>query len=338
VKFFKVMFTNKRWINIIRPLSMTLLATFLLTYFSFAWIRREWSPKLEQEGITIATGNTLAFVFDDKVTNTMGTSIDELLGIQNFKLKSVSNLTGNSGDFFSMTVSPAGNQFSTLHHISRADIANPPSDPAQLNTQLGKEFGYVDVQFTVMAPNNDGATRYVYIDPTSIFENVDPNHDVVSAIRISITLSHGVGDISEGTTYIFGPRVPEGGTPKTHYGINNATIPGTSTYAVDGAYRYLDQLDENGDPIPASAVVANGVTYSMQEQSKQNGGTGKLYDFDQFDGSSTAKTLFKLENGEQQTITIRIWAEGEDERCTSEISGRAFNLHLKFEALIVEGE
>ncbi len=332
MKFFKVMFTNKGWVKVIRPLSMILLVTFLLTYVSFSWIRREWSPSLEQEGITIATGNTLAFVFDDTVTNTMGTSIDELLGIRNFKLKSVSNLTGNSGDFFSMEVSPAGNQFSTLHHISRSDIANPPSDVTQLNTQLGKEFGYVDVQFTVMAPNNDGAIRYVFIDPTSIFENADAEHDVVSSIRISITLSSGVGDISEGTTYIFGS------SDKEHYGINNKTLNNSSIYVVDGAYRYLSELDENGDPRPATSVTVDGQNYDIQLKSAQNNGTGKLYTFDQFDGTSIEKTLFKLENGEQQTITIRIWAEGEDPGCTSEISGHAFNLHLKFEALIIEAE
>ncbi len=332
MKLLNVMFANKRWLKMIRPFCMILVTTLLLTYISFSWIRREWSPSLEQEGITIATGNTLAFVFDDMVTNTMGTSIDELLGIRNFKLKSVSNLTGKSGDFFSMEVSPAGNQFSTLHHISRSDIANPPSDVTLLNTQLGKEFGYVDVQFTVMAPNNDGATRYVYIDPSSIFENADPQYDVVSAVRISVTLSSGVGDVSEGTTYIFGA------VAKEHYGINNDTIGATSTYAVDGAYRYLSELDDKGDILPATAVTVDGATYSIQKKSTQNNGTGLLYTFDQFDGTNIEKTLFKLENGEQQTITIRIWAEGEDPGCTSVISGQAFNLHLKFEALIIEAE
>ena len=328
---FKKKFLKKNWLKIAHSLSMILLTAVLLTYVSYSWIKRDWSPRIEQSGITIATGNTLSFVFDE--TATMEKTLDELLGIQDFKLKSVSNATGRSGDFFSLSVSAAGNEYATLHHISRTDIANPPSDLSLLNTELGKQFGYVDLQFTVQAPNNDesGGTRYVYIDPTSVIENLG-DVDVVSAIRISITLSSGVGDVTQGTTYILGSSA------KPHQGISSTQLPGTSTvkYVVDGVRRDSG-LTPEGALIPTSEVIYDGVSYPIVEDYGSHGGV--LYTFADFNGgpnqNDPSKTLFPLEDGQQQTITVRIWAEGEDPSCTSVISGESFNLKLKFSAMIV---
>ncbi len=310
---------------------MILLTAVLLTYVSYSWIKRDWSPRIEQSGITIATGNTLSFVFDE--TATMEKTLDELLGVQDFKLKSVSNATGRSGDFFSLSVSASGNEYATLHHISRNDIANPPNDASLLNTELGKQFGYVDLQFTVQAPNNDTneGTRYVYIDPSSVIENVG-DVDVISAIRISITLSSGTGDVVQGTTYILGA------TSKIHQGISNQALPGSSTvkYAMDGVLRYTGYTPE-GVLIPASEVIHDGVSYPIVQNYENNG--GRLYTFADFNGGENqndpTKTLFPLEDGQQQTLTVRIWAEGEDPNCSSIISGKAFNLKLKFSAMIV---
>ena len=52
---FKKMFFRKNWLKIAHSVSMILLTTILLTYVSYSWIKRDWSPRIEQSGITIAT-------------------------------------------------------------------------------------------------------------------------------------------------------------------------------------------------------------------------------------------------------------------------------------------
>ena len=314
MQFLKKTFLKKTWYKFIPSITMIIVTTILLTYVSYSWIRREWSPRIEQAGITIATGNTLAFVFDEENPNSAMQDFKDLLGVGDFQLKSVSNLTGLSEDFFSLEADPqrTGAQYYRLMNIRQG--AGSVDD-----TQIGITKGYVDVTFTVRAPRNDGYTRYIYIDTDSILEG-DP--EVLSAIRIAVTLSDREGD-TRGTTYLFGSSA------KQHKAINNVKNNSTAEYLMNGQRRYQDELDETGAPIPLTQTEDR---YDIVKDGAM------LHTFDEFNGNKEdllGTTLFPLENGQDKVISVRIWAEGEDENCTSMISGKEFNLMLKFSALII---
>ena len=332
LKFFKTIFSSKVRYKVISSLSMMILTTLLLSYVSYSWIRREWSPRIEQSGITIATGNTLTFVFDKEDGGTTAQSILDLLGDPNFKLKSVSNLTGQSEDFFSLDPSSSnqlgqsGVQFYQLHNIASN---NKNLDPIR----IGAQNGYVDVKFTVKAPNNDEYRRYIYIDSDSflnVAEGVDPT--VLSAIRISVSFLDVDGDDRYGITYIFGHL--EENEYKHHVAINNERLEGSQEFALEGARRYADELTENGDPDPLTTVVGkDGKTYYLQKTGAE------IHSFDEFNGDKTDianTTLFELEKDRAKEIRVRIWVEGEDPACTTAIAGKDFNLLLKFSALIIK--
>ena len=304
--------------RLLPTVAMLLTSLILLSYVSYSWIKRDWSSGINQQGITIATGNALAFVFSDDSSGGSVKDLKSLLGIEEFRLKSVSNATGKGGDFYSLTPSPQGEAYSTLNHLTWADLPSigEQNDPTKINTELGVMYGYVDVMFAIQPPPNmaEDDTLLVYIDPSSYLRNTG-DIDVISAIRISITLPP-VNDpgITDGATYIFGSE------RRVHTGISTQ-----DDYIMDGHYRFTES---NGQLFSIPSITVNGDIKSMTEVYPWNG--GYMYVLQDFDGSETF--LCELNKGEVQYINVRIWAEGEDEACASEIAGESFDLLLKFSA------
>ena len=302
---------------------MLLTSLILLSYVSYSWIKRDWSSGIDQSGITIATGNTLAFVFNESASGSNVKDLKSLLGVEDFRLKSVSNATGKGGDFYSLTPDARGDAYTTLNHLTWEDLPSisDQNDITKVNTELGVMFGYVDVMFAVQPPPNmePNETLYVYIDPASKIKNTG-DVDVISAIRVSITLPpvNDPGTL-EGRTYMFGSEA------KIHYGISTK-----DNYLMNGQFRFTEV---DGVLVPLHRVTVNGVEKEITEL--YSGKEGKLFTFDEFDGSTVDKTLCSLKPGQVQYINVRIWAEGEDESCTNEIAGESFDLLLKFSAIKV---
>lgn len=312
----------KRCIRLIPTVAMLLTSLILLSYASYSWIKRDWSSGIKQDGITIATGSTLAFVFTGDKTGGAVKDLKSLLGVENFQLKSVSNATGKGGDFYSLTPSPQGDAFATLNHLTWADLPSigNQNDETKVNTDLGILFGYVDVMFAVQPPPNmaEDDTLYVYIDPSSHLVNTG-DVDVISAIRISVTIPPVVTgnddpDLSSALTYVFGSE------RKLHYGISTK-----EGYIVDGQRRFTEV---DGRAQPLTSVVINGASKNLTEL--YPGNDGYLYPFGE---ASSDIILAELKKGQIQYINVRIWAEGEDDACTPDIAGESFDLLLKFSAM-----
>ena len=68
---------KKDWFAIVRPVTLLFMMVFLFSYVSYAWMRREWTPYIEQEGITISTSGSLVFQLDN---NQGGTGMSSLEG------------------------------------------------------------------------------------------------------------------------------------------------------------------------------------------------------------------------------------------------------------------
>ena len=51
------------WIRVLRPIALALALLFLLSYATYAWLKRDWKPKIHQENIKIVAGSSLTFIF-----------------------------------------------------------------------------------------------------------------------------------------------------------------------------------------------------------------------------------------------------------------------------------
>ena len=62
--------------RMIRPLVTLTVMVMMFTYVSYSWIRREWTPYIEQSNIMITTGGSLMFQFGKE--NTSGKTINDI--------------------------------------------------------------------------------------------------------------------------------------------------------------------------------------------------------------------------------------------------------------------
>ena len=311
-----------RFLRLVRPVLLLLTTVMLFTYVSFAWLRREWTPFVEQSNITIATGGSLVFEFEGDSGVSTGKSINEILELEkDFVLKPVSSYSGEEKTFFTMDLQK-GEGHETYKFL---DVSQYNDD----GTAMGIENGYIEFQMMLYAPDADGTIRYVYIHPEShikLSENVDGNPvDAEKCIRMSVTLN------STGETWVFGAD-----SVTSHTGVNPEYDDIAKKYIMDGApyYKSFDPNDKK-----SSEVLE---TYEGKDVVINSNNFKKISDFDggnyDEDGNlisrNTDEILFTLvsdsNNKNKQWITVRIWAEGTDEMCTDQISGAQIDIKLKF--------
>ena len=314
-----------KWLPLVRPTLLLLTTVMLFTYVSFAWLRREWTPYVEQSNITIATGGSLVFEFEGESGASTGKSINEILGLKkDFVLKPVSSQHGNENSFFTLDLQHgAGHE--TYQHLNVSDYNNDP-------IQMGIENGYIEFQMMLYSPDAANTIRYVYIHPEShirFSEGGDPKQaDAVKCIRMSVTLN-GTDE-----TWIFGP---DGVT--SHSGVNSVDDDGK--YIMDGVEYYYTY---NSEDASKSEIRSEWLGYNVVEPSTNY---KTISDFDggdydengNFINRRTDQTLFSLASGKDNAtkkwVTVRIWAEGSDPNCTDKISGAQIDIKLKFSSFTI---
>ncbi len=323
--------------SIIRPLAMLLITSMLLVYGTFAWVRRQWTPSLEQSGIKISTGDSLSFMFDE---NTYGfsTSLNSMLGMEEFVLKSVSNSSGKSEDFFTLQHSHLGVGHEKYDLITKSDLVNSDVEQGQDYTELGKQYGYAELVFKIYASGSSGE-QYVYLNPASYIANaqsfIDSNEDAsinpAMSLRISLTWTEGEESETPTTqTVIFASDERVDADPR-HKGVTNQLFPGTTNYVADGQKRCQYDgddlvLDFYGNPIEATVLtMPDSSTFPAFAYSDLN----KL---SAYNGATAENCLFTLAGGEFKEVTVRIWLEGTDDHCVNEIAGKELDLLLTFSA------
>ena len=313
-----------KWFAFVRPTALLLIMVFLFTYVSFAWMRREWTPYVYQEGIKIATSGSLVFELQDAPdgTTSTGMNINEILKMEDFVLKPVSNMNGASDGFFNLNMtSGAGNE--TYNYLDVKDYGND-------YMEMGKENGYIEFKLMLYSPSTDG-TRYVYIHPDSkikISDNTaEEKKSAINCVRVSVTLA-------DQRTFIF---VPDGVDPSEHMGVND--YPLQNGFLMDGVALSTTQVTPPGESEPVDVVKApDSPGVVVGHFSDYIGGT---YTDGLLTAPDTSKALFPLiSDGESGTvehwITIRVWAEGSHEDCTDEIAADAeIDLMLRFSSFTV---
>lgn len=290
------------WLRVVPTVAIALALIILLSYATYAWLKRDWSPEILQSDMRIIAGSGLTFQFEggDAIDSA---NINDLLDLETVELRSVSSCSGKSEDFFALEYGLTGDALKKLDpakHLDAEEIADLKNEEGKY-TLLGKKYGYVDLTFTVSADVNNMSDQSVYLGDSSKIELVDAGavgaHDPLNAMRVSITV--------DGVTHVFLPSA-DGISPvrSIHTGITNNYVDGKG-YAADGI-----------SPADAQTVSTD----------------AKI--FNSFFKDKTA--LFTIAPGEQKKVNVCIWLEGVDEDCVDEVAGSALDLLIEFTADPVE--
>ena len=319
------------WLRIIRPVALSLVLVFLLSYATYSWMRRDWTPTVHQENVKIMAGSSLTFKFAGEECDDI--AVNTLLDMNQFVFKSVSNATGDSDDFFMLDYSTRGSYYDTFNHIDEKDILKDNLENFDNKyTAFGSQCGYIELQFHISSADEaEKFDKEIYLSGSYIKgvidgsdQNItDMNNKASNAVRISVTV-HGTGVDGDpeknDVTYVYAKAyLDENGAPlptRIHSGITDEIID--DKYAADGVYRYSSVTPpekttvitpKNGKPIP----LLENQTVATFEALSEN-------------------PLFILKQGTTRAITVRIWLEGEDPDCEDEIAGSALDLLVKFSA------
>ncbi len=316
----KIKVNNKR-MALIRALSMLLILVFLLTYASVAWIKREWSPKIEQENISIATSGALVFQFTEsgeEVTTTK--SVNEILGVSDFALKPVSSASGKVGEFFALEYGDEVG-LETFKHLNYA------SEQLTSEMAIGIRYGYIVLNFKLMLATleGDNALRYIYLNQNSKIEPANKDKDVTSAIRISIFSEQAnKPPILVGTL-----KAKE----QDSVGVTNEVDLSSGLFAAAGE-RVFESYSSEGES------VRNLQTDSGIELLKpQTIDTFSEHDcLDEHGNFVASEALFTIDPHKSLALTVCIWLEGEDPLCNDQITEDQINLLLQFSARTASGD
>ena len=348
------------WFKTIRPIALVLVLVMLLTYATYSWMKRDWTPTVHEENIQIVAGSSLVFLFNGEQRD-KNVSVSELVPeLDEFVFKSVSNYSGNSDDFFTLQYSPKGKFFDKFKHVSIEEISNS-SDKSDLDegsnyqtdtrieyTLLGKKHGYIELTFAVKAPT--GSSKHVMLDPSSCIKaamvqsEIDVNSDgkvdkddktlsptgqvAVEAMRISVTVPETATTTK---TIVFVPKA--GNSAQVHKGINNEK-DSNGKYIADGVARYEDNTNDNIDnPSELTTkigqkdlILQNNDVKTLLNPSEKTGYDANITEDDYY--------LFTLENDEPKQVIVRIWLEGEDEKCVDDlILGGELDILIKLGAV-----
>lgn len=303
------------WLKTVRPLALILVLVLLLSYATYAWMKRDWARSVKQDNIKIQAGSSLQFIFGEKdVTDEI--SINELVGLDEFVFKSVSNCSGKREDFFSLN-------FGFVEKDDDKFFKLPDSD-----TKVAAEnYGYLVVDFTISIAEG-GSPSDIYIAKASQIAasatgGADKLRDAraTKAIRISVTV--------DGKTTIFANNIemiaddfPNDtqtwekwkNNPTALFAISNEQVGGK--YIADGAERYNKEGGEKTDVMVGntSKSLKKGVTILP------------------LNGAADTKICELTTDEPSKNVTVCIWLEGEDPRCEDVIAGAAIDLLLKFTA------
>ena len=283
----------------------------LFSAVTYAWVARSWTPELEYDTVTIATAGALIISIEDKDGNEGNyneVNINEITGMTSFALKQVSSADGKT--FVSADFAPV---LEGGKPVYSADTS-------------GK---YIETQFWLKAqPNNDPDVpniKDVFLHEDTMISYVDENGEhleLEKAIRISLEAT----GVNNNNPFIF--------YQNRKHGEVDTDLSGD---AADGIYHntmFASSPEYIGDEIFTNYPT----DMSLNSQTLR---TQKAYKLDYFkDNPNTEeldpKILFRINSDTIQKVTLRIWLEGCDEHCESDVAGKTFSLIFKFDSIPVE--
>lgn len=271
---------------------------------SYAWIARSWTPQLEYPNISISTAGALIITLEDEngeesVYNSV--NVNEYMNLDEFTLKQVSSLDGKS--FISANFNPILDDGVPIYD----DNVDGKYIEIEfwLNTQYESDEQLRDRKKEIFIHSDS----YIKYNPQN--EN-DKSYNADLTVRMSIELQNINNDIP----YIL------------------CKDRGTDDGATDDKYDYTlvaAKLDSVGKNIFTNYPTDKSFAYNTYA-------TQKAYKLNYFDGSIPERVLFTIDTAAAQKVIVRIWLEGCDEFCQSDIAGKNLSILLKFDARDVETE
>ncbi len=307
--------STKKFVALLKPMALLLALILLLSVTSYAWIKRNWQPTIEEAGISVSTGGSLAFVFTDGGTPVTDALLNEYVPeFRDFSFKPVSNYSGKAPDFFNIARMDDRRVFSHLD-------GNPGMATAR---------GYIDISFLMMS--NEGNeenvgqfTRYVYLNSEQCVLKDAEEHgspSAAAAVRICI-------DVANGGTYLLWNR--EEDSTEKHIAVTN-DVDAEGRYVADGKdlninnqFQFDNRVHKKNDQIKSLSHYCG---YDRLE-------SGAL---DTDSPNPQDRCLFSIPSGGSVLVTLRIWLEGQDPNCTDSISADKIDLKLVFDSLLVENK
>ncbi len=158
---------NKKRTIVMSCISLAMCIVTLFS-FSFSWIKRDWSPVIEQEGITITATSALSLIIDG--TSTSKIDLVDALRVGSINLQQVSNATGLSNDFFYLE-SDGEIENAIIKHVDRSE-----SDD---NNFSHEKYGYVEFKFMIAGKSQSGESLRQEIFLKGDTYTMDSNGNVV---------------------------------------------------------------------------------------------------------------------------------------------------------------
>jgi len=297
--------TKKKKIIMILSLIWSLSLFSVATY---AWVARNWTPELEYSEVTIATSGALVISIDDKPTDNETTyneiNLNSLTNTESFALKQVSSADGKS--FVGANFNPV------------LDNGVPIYD-----TEVAGK--YIETEFWLKAQSYTNST----------LENVK---DIYLHKDTDITYtSTGDGDTSENLEYAIRVSIELPGVyAKPIILCKDRTAIASTEEEVKEA--------EAGEYQSLSAASTDSVGENVYEDYKNDKNslntevltTQLARDFESYTynyETQTGNKLFTISSYVTQKVIVRIWLEGCDKHCISDIAGKTFSLTLKFDSV-----
>ena len=282
-------------------LSITLLV--VLSVSTYAWVKRDWSPSIEEDNLKIETSGALGIRLDDvKGLNTL-VSVNHYVNANTFAFKQVSNCSGKSDDFFTLDYSKDIENPTLLH----LDVSN--SKYGGDYKEMGRQNGYIEFNF-ILYGNSSLTYKDIYIDEESLLRyNADDGNDPTGAMRISLSFNDNVQVPKH---YVLTKK------RSYHYGISNDKNSDGS-YSCDGKNLKLEtgQIDSS-----LNKDFLNNISDDNNKLITFGAASENYY--------GESNILYTMVKNQSINVTIRIWLEGTDPDCLDNIAGSKFDLKLVF--------
>lgn len=300
--------------NILFLTLSTLWLLFILVVTSFAWISRTWTPTISEDQISISTAGALviSLVSDDEYNSNTAkyntVNLNKLLGddsfVDTFSFKQVSSVDAK-----------------TFHTVDFSPVLNKKS-PVFTNENVKER--YIDITFYLQIQASQDQSlqysKYIFIHPDSVIEDVTAGSNASKAIRTALTINDGEPII-----------LCEAGSPDSFKSTNAALTDanGKTLYKVDSKGAVVN--DENGNPIYNTEAV-NSVT--ARDLHYYHGGrtSGTGYDFT----VDSQRMLVEVGSGSTTKVNLKVWLEGGDDYCVERIAGQAIKLVIKFDSMDIK--
>ncbi len=316
-----------------KPIAMLLVLILLLTATSYAWIKRNWQPTIEEKELTVSTGGSLAFKLSNSSAATTYFSINDAFPNYrgDFQLQPISSLSGDGTDFFNINRTGDGSGKATFQK-------------AFTSMDSAHNYGYIEVSFLIVsneadiyADNSGRWTRFVYIDPESVLaDSLEiPGSSAADALRISITSAGNTGSETQ-TILLWNRKEGTEAAKEAHIAVNPHFNGGDRDNA--------NNFSSHGKEVPDDQFEFDESIHAKNENIKPldyycgYNKNKETWEIDYTSPNPEERCLFSIAAGDTKTVVLRIWLEGQDRNCTDALAARQIDLKLIFDSYLYDNQ